>query len=167
MKQIPLIIVDMQNQFAGVNQSWLIRNAVKHVKVARKSNVPVVLVEMYAFGPTNPEIKRVLKGYDNYTTVTKYAGDGSVQVSEALQEKWKITSPVTLKMLGVYTAACVKATTNGLINKGYQVKVIEEACYGGIFGHDEQIKLWENTDGVQVIHKQRKWYRKPVLKEKK
>jgi nicotinamidase-related amidase len=160
VKQIPLIVVDMQNKFTGVNQPWLIRNVVKHVKAARKSNVPVVLVEMCAFGSTNPEIKRVLKGYGNYTTVKKYGCDGSVQVSKALQEKWKITSPVTLKMLGIYTGACVEATADGLVGKGYQVKVIEEACYGGSFGHDAQIELWENTQKVQVIYKRRRWYRK-------
>jgi hypothetical protein len=62
MKQIPLIVVDMQNKFTGVDQPWLIRNVVKHVKAARKSNVPVVLVEMCAFGPTKLEVERVYGG---------------------------------------------------------------------------------------------------------
>ena len=160
MKQIPLIIVDLQNKFAGVNQPWLIRNVVKHVKAARKSNAPVVLVEMCSFGSTNPEIKRSLKGYDNYTTVKKYGCNGSIQVSNVLQKKWKMIPPVTLKVAGAYTGACVEATADGLVDKGYQVKVIEEACYGGSFGHDEQIELWENTQKVQVIYKRRRWYRK-------
>jgi nicotinamidase-related amidase len=129
MKQIPLIVVDMQNKFTGVEQPWLIANVVKHVKAARKSNVPVVLVEMCAFGPTNSEIKRSLKGYDNYTTVEKYGCDGSVKVNAALKRKWKISTPTALKILGCYTGACVEATARGLVDKGYQVRVIEEACY--------------------------------------
>jgi len=173
MKQIPLIVVDMQNKFPGVDQPWLIANVVKHVKAARKSNVPVVLVEMCSFGPTNPEIKRVLKGYDNYTTVKKFGCDGSVQVSKALRKKWKMTPPTTLKIAGVYTTACIGATVDGLLDKGYQVKVIEEACCGGLpghygeRGHNDQIVSWEKKQTVQVIYKRRRWYRMPVLKEKK
>jgi len=152
---VPLLIIDMQKNYPDSFIPRLVGKVVKHVQAAICANAPIIVVEYEGCGPTNPEIMEVLKNYKNCTTVRKSSWDGSPQVRHSLQKKWKITTPIPVKICGIYSDCCVKATANSLANAGYQVKVIEEACHSTPVNHTKQIGNWERDKNVQIIYRRR------------
>jgi hypothetical protein len=128
---------------------------IKHVQAAIRANAPIIVVEYAGCGLTHPDIMDVLKNYKNFTTVRKPGWDGSFQVRQSLKKKWKITTPIPVKICGIYSDCCVRATANSLALAGYDVKVIEEACYSSGANHTKQIAQWEKDQNVRVIYKRR------------
>lgn len=155
MRQVPLIIVDMQKNYPHSFIPRLVGKVVKHVQTAIRANAPIIVVEYAGKGPTHPDIREVLKNYKNCTTVQKPSWDGSNQVRQSLEKKWGMKDPVPVKICGLYTDCCVKATANSLAYAGYTVKIIEEACHSTPVNHTKQIGNWEKDQSVKVIYRRR------------
>ncbi len=147
----PLVIVDVQDGFSIPDREKLVAKVVKHVRMAKQRNAPVILVEFDGFKRTDKAIRDELKGYSKTATVKKYGSNGSDQVEAVLAKKWNLGIPLNVKICGVYTTACVSATVKGLVNKGFRVTVISEACDNS--GKEWQVEEWRQSQVKVIYHR--------------
>ena len=149
MKQIPLVIIDVQNGFTILNRERLALKVVKHIKLAKKREAPIVVLEYEGFQRTHSLILSELEGYRNYVVLKKSESDGSYKTESILVEKWGLYAPLDIKVCGVYLTACVNSTVLGLMRKGFTVSVIAEACDND--GKDWQVENWMKHN-IKVVY---------------
>ena len=154
----PLVVIDMQESYAHTGNKTLLKNVVKHVREAKKAKVPIIIVEFANYGETRNEIMKLLrKRYKNHVVVQKHACNGSPEVKKVLEKDFGILAPATLNLCGVFTQDCVAKTAKGLVEKGFEINVIEEACYANKYDHVAQVETWEQSGTVNVVCKGPDW----------
>jgi hypothetical protein len=85
---------------------------VQEVKLAKKRNDAIVLVEYYDCGDTHKPILDELEGYGRVTKVVKHNDDGGSEVVSACdKEGFDMT---TMRICGVNRSACVSSTIGGI-----------------------------------------------------
>ena len=150
MPGTPLIIIDVQEYYSPYStQPELIKAIVKHVKLAKKANAPIVCVEYYGEGKT---VSNILKEFPDAHRVVKHQCDGSNEIWRCLKRDYEIYPPATLKLCGIFTQDCVAKTADGLTKIGFKIKIIEEACSSSKVGHQYQVDNWLQTKKVKVIY---------------
>jgi len=151
MRRSPLVIIDLQKDYPV--KPAMVTRVVKHVKAARKSQVPVLVVEIRGFGPTNPTVMQELAGYDKVKVVQKRNCDGSREIVSALGPN----GPKRLRLCGLFTDDCVDKTARGLYRKGFDIEIVEEACFSYRDCHKRQVALWEKKKEFKVMYKGKDW----------
>jgi nicotinamidase-related amidase len=151
MQSPTLVIIDVQKGYPV--KKPLVTRLVKHVKAARKSHVPVLVVEIRGYGPTDPAVMQELAGYDKVQVVQKRDCDGSREIASALGPN----GPKRLRLCGLYTDDCVDKTARGLYLKGFDIEIIEEACFSYSKNHKRQVAQWEANQEFKVIYKGKDW----------
>jgi len=151
MRRPTLVIIDVQKDYS-VKQP-LVTRLVKHVKAARKSHVQVLVVEIAGMGPTDPTVMQELAGYDKVKVVQKRDCDGSREVVSALGPNHH----KRLRLCGLFTDDCVDKTAKGLYQKGFDIEIIEEACFSYSKSHKRQVAQWEAKKEFRVMYKGKDW----------
>lgn len=137
-----LVVIDMQPEFLAAGFPDGLSNVKEEVKKAIANKAHILFVEYNLAGPTNPDIVKIAKNYDKAFVVTKEDDDGSTQVKRAI---WKHKAPAnTIKICGVNTDCCVKATVVGLCYKlpTSTIEVLEYAC-------DSDFDHWAGIESIK------------------
>jgi len=159
----PLIIIDMQSEYEITESKPLLNNIIKHIQRAIKRKNPVIIVELRDMGLTKPEIMNALSGYSNYETVIKDKEDGSKEIQNILLKRWDIQKCL-VNVCGIFSDDCIAYTVRGLIDKGFSVNVIEEACASSQNDHESAMWSLNKLRKCQVVHQGPAYRNGPIYK---
>jgi len=110
-----LCIVDMQTEFERPAKKCL-TEVCRQIKLAKRRNAGIVVLEYTDCGPTLPEIKRLLKPYKKKTYKQKTLDGGGAEVIAAAKRKGFPTNKI--RFAGVNRCYCVYDTVSEYRHKG-------------------------------------------------
>lgn len=122
-----VLIIDIQDKLvAALNKSIVVENAVKVVGAANLLNIPILLTEQYpkGLGSTVEPLKCVLP--DNSEVVEKTYFNALLE--DGILEKIKSYGKKQIVIFGIETHICVYQTASALVEEGFEVYVIKDAC---------------------------------------
>jgi nicotinamidase-related amidase len=123
-----LLIIDVQEKLTNAvfNKSTLLNKAEIISKTASILDIPVIITEQYPKG-LGYTISSVKSAFNNkckiFEKITFSALDNSL-ISESIE---KLNKKQVI-LFGIETHICVNQTANALIQNGYDVTVIADAC---------------------------------------
>lgn len=162
-----LALIDFQPQMtfgvaSGIDRQQLINNAVLLGKGAREYGVPTVIttVETESFsGPTWPELLDVFPDHDPIERTSMNSWD-----SQAFRDAIEESGKKNIILAGLWTEVCITWPALNLIDAGYNVFVVEDACGGtSPAAHDAALSRITQAGGVRmttigtVLELQRDW----------
>lgn len=118
-----LLIIDVQEKLVNMLQSSEVKdNAVKIAKAGGILGIPTVITEQYpkGLGATIQEIKDALPNAE-YVEKTTFSAFKEEELKKLLSQKQVI-------LFGIETHICVLQTAMDLLNEGYEVFVVQNAC---------------------------------------
>lgn len=123
-----VMIIDVQEKLlnAVFNKASLEKKAVTIANTAKILGIPVIVTEQYpkGLGATVETLKEVLPENTQYFEKTAFSALENNDVLEALKNSGK----KQVVIFGIETHICVSQTTNALIQEGFEVSVIRDAC---------------------------------------
>ena len=123
-----VIIIDVQEKLlnAVFNKTSLEKKAVTIANSAKILGIPVIVTEQYpkGLGATVESLKEVLPENAQYFEKTAFSALENKEVLEALKNSGK----KQVVIFGIETHICVSQTTNALVQEGFEVSVIRDAC---------------------------------------
>lgn len=123
-----VMIIDVQEKLlnAVFNKTSLEKKAVTIANTAKILGIPVIVTEQYpkGLGATVETLKEVLPENTQYFEKTAFSALENNDVLEALKNSGK----KQVVIFGIETHICVSQTTNALIQDGFEVSVIRDAC---------------------------------------
>jgi len=144
-----LCIIDMQ-PVGFSNSNLIIDNVLELVREAVVKKAFIVIAQFTRAGETHQNIRNELETYTYKAYVWHNKNDKSKLIQEALKKRTIFVRQI--KVCGVNTEYCVKATVHGLSQKFHiPIQVIEKACNGT----DRTIE--------EALHKMRTFYRNVVV----
>lgn len=118
-----LVIIDMQTEFHASNPYWLIKNICEKIKLFKRDQRPIYVLEYSGDGPTQQPIMDLLCDYPKCYILEKSQDDGSKVITRHFM-RHGISRHVYLT--GVNADACVLQTAKGLKSR------IRLKLFGGI-----------------------------------
>lgn len=123
-----VMIIDVQEKLlnAVFNKASLEKKATTLANTAKILEIPVIVTEQYpkGLGATVETLKEVLPENTQYFEKTAFSALENNDVLEALKNSGK----KQVVIFGIETHICVSQTTNALIQDGFEVSVIRDAC---------------------------------------
>ena len=123
-----LVIIDIQDRLVLASKYGedTAKNMTKIAKSANILNIPTIVTEQYpkGLGNTVPQLKEVLA---EDTFITEKASF-SAMLEPAFAEKIRALGKKKIVIGGIETHICVLQTAVALINEGYEVYVVKDAC---------------------------------------
>lgn len=122
-----LLIIDIQDKLvASLNKHSVVNNAVKITNASRLLDIPVIVTEQYpaGLGNTVAPLKAFLP--DDVCIVEKTYFNTLLE--EGFLEKIKSYGRKQIVIFGIETHICVYQTAVALVNAGFEVYVIKDAC---------------------------------------
>ena len=123
-----VMIIDVQEKLlnAVFNKTSLEKKAVTIANSAKILGIPVIVTEQYpkGLGATVESLKVALPENAQYFEKTAFSALENKEVLEALKNSGK----KQVIIFGIETHICVSQTTNALIQEGFEVSVIRDAC---------------------------------------
>lgn len=122
-----LLIIDIQEKLvAALDKDIVVTKAVKIAKAAKILGIPALVTEQYpkGLGRTVPQLKAVLP--ENTEIVEKTSFNALLE--DGMKEKIKSFGKKQIVILGIETHICVHQTASALVEEGYEVYVIKDAC---------------------------------------
>ena len=123
-----VMIIDVQEKLlnAVFNKASLEKKATTLANTAKILGIPVIVTEQYpkGLGATVETLKEVLPENTQYFEKTAFSALENNDVLEALKNSGK----KQVVIFGIETHICVSQTTNALIEEGFEVSVIRDAC---------------------------------------
>ena len=123
-----VMIIDVQEKLlnAVFNKASLEKKATTLANTAKILEIPVIVTEQYpkGLGATVETLKEVLPENTQYFEKTAFSALENNDVLEALKNSGK----KQVVIFGIETHICVSQTTNALIEEGFEVSVIRDAC---------------------------------------
>ena len=121
-----LVVIDVQEKLVNMlNNNEVKENSIKIAKAASILDLPTIITEQYpkGLGATIEEIKELLPTahYIEKTYFSAYKEDLFKSVIKESNKKQVI-------ILGIESHICVLQTAIELVNDGFEVFVVEEAC---------------------------------------
>ena len=120
------LIIDIQEKLVNMLGNSIVPiNAQRLAKTAAILNIPVIITEQYpkGLGQTIPTVKESLQDAD-YIEKTNFSVLNEIGFADLLKSKNK----KQIILFGIETHICVLQTAFDLINNGYEVFVVENAC---------------------------------------
>lgn len=117
------LIIDVQDKLVAMLENENIKNdSIKLAKTASILNIPTIITEQYpkGLGSTIQEIKEVLPNAE-YVEKTTFSAFKEDEVKKLLSQKQVI-------LFGIETHICVLQTAMDLLNEGYEVFLVQNAC---------------------------------------
>lgn len=119
-----ILIIDVQEKLLNsvFNKESCGKKAAIVAEVAKILEIPVVVTEQYpkGLGETVTEVKNALSVNTKYFEKTSFSAYD--EIANVLNDKKQIV------VFGIETHICVSQTVEALINNGYEVHVVEDAC---------------------------------------
>lgn len=122
-----VLIIDIQEKLvSALNKDVVVLNAVKVASAAKLLNIPVLLTEQYpkGLGNTVQTLRNVLS--DGSDTVEKTYFNALLE--DGMLEKIKSYGKKQIVIFGIETHICVYQTASALVEEGFDVYVIKDAC---------------------------------------
>ena len=123
-----VMIIDVQEKLlnAVFNKPSLEKKAVTIANTAKILGIPVIVTEQYpkGLGATVETLREALPENTQYFEKTAFSALENNDVLEALKNLGK----KQVVIFGIETHICVNQTTNALIQEGFEVSVIRDAC---------------------------------------
>ena len=122
-----VLIIDIQEKLvSALNKDVVVLNAVKVASAAKLLNIPVLLTEQYpkGLGNTVHALRNVLS--DGSDTVEKTYFNALLE--DGMLEKIKSYGKKQIVIFGIETHICVYQTASALVEEGFDVYVIKDAC---------------------------------------
>ena len=123
-----VMIIDVQEKLlnAVFNKASLEKKATTLANTAKILEIPVIVTEQYpkGLGATVETLREVLPENTQYFEKTAFSALENNDVLEALKNSGK----KQVVIFGIETHICVSQTTNALIQEGFEVSVIRDAC---------------------------------------
>ena len=123
-----VMIIDVQEKLlnAVFNKASLEKKATTIANTAKILGIPVIVTEQYpkGLGATVESLKEALPENAQYFEKTAFSALENKEVIEALKNSGK----KQVVIFGIETHICVSQTTNALIQEGFEVSVIRDAC---------------------------------------
>lgn len=122
-----VLMIDIQEKLVGMlEKNIIVEKASKLVKAANILQIPVIVTEQYpkGLGATVPEVSQNLaENTETFEKVTFSALD-----TEGVLEKIKSYGKKQIVLFGIETHICVHQTCAALLEQGYEVYIIKDAC---------------------------------------
>lgn len=139
-----LVLVDMQPYFEAANSRRVRANCKREIEKAMDRRAAIIFVEFNNCGPTVKSLIEMTDDYDRRFFAYKDCDDGSAEVSDVINVNGLAAKK--LKVCGVNTDCCVKATVTGLTARlpNANIQVIGDACnsdYNHLLGIDSMKKM--------------------------
>ncbi len=123
-----VMIIDVQEKLlnAVFNKASLEKKATTLANTAKILEIPVIVTEQYpkGLGATVETLREALPENTQYFEKTAFSALENNDVLEALKNSGK----KQVVIFGIETHICVSQTTNALIQEGFEVSVIRDAC---------------------------------------
>ena len=122
-----VLIIDIQERLvAALNKDIIVENAVKIASAAKALEIPVLLTEQYpkGLGHTVTQLCDVLPENSEIVEKTYF----NALLEDGMLEKIKSYGKKQIVILGIETHICVHQTASALIEAGFDVYVIKDAC---------------------------------------
>ncbi len=142
-----VMIIDVQEKLlnAVFNKASLEKKATIIANTAKILGIPVIVTEQYpkGLGATVESLKEALPENTQYFEKTAFSALENNDVLEALKNSGK----KQVVIFGIETHICVSQTTNALIQEGFEVSVIRDACGAHVL--TTEIALFEWLKGAK------------------
>ncbi len=122
-----VLIIDIQDRLvAALDKDVIVANAVKVASAAKLLSIPVLLTEQYpkGLGHTVPQLQQALP--ENSEVVEKTFFNALLE--DGMLEKIKSYGKKQIVIFGIETHICVHQTASALVEAGFEVYVIKDAC---------------------------------------
>lgn len=122
-----VLIIDVQERLVGaLDKDIVVSKAVKVAKAAKALGIPVVVTEQYpkGLGNTVPQLKSALAEDTKIIEKTSF----NALLEEGMAEKLASYGRKQIVIFGIETHICVHQTAAALLEAGYEVYVIKDAC---------------------------------------
>lgn len=143
------LIIDVQEKLVNMLEESCVKDScVKLAKTASILNLPVIISEQYpkGLGQTIQEIKDacVFADYIEKTSFSIYNQDDFVELLKSKNKKQVI-------LFGIETHICVLQTAFDLVNNGYEVFVVKDACGSRNQQNKDMALNRMQQKGVQIL----------------
>lgn len=122
-----VLIIDIQDRLvAALDKDVIVANAVKVASAAKLLSIPVLLTEQYpkGLGHTVPQLQQALP--ENSEVVEKTFFNALLE--DGMIDKIKSYGKKQIVIFGIETHICVHQTASALVEAGFEVYVIKDAC---------------------------------------
>lgn len=122
-----VLVIDIQEKLvAALHKNTIVENAVKIASAAKLLDIPLLLTEQYpkGLGNTVLPLKNVLPEGSNVVEKTYF----NALLEDGMLDKIKSYGKKQIVILGIETHICVYQTALALVDAGFVVYVIKDAC---------------------------------------
>ncbi len=122
-----VLIIDIQEKLvAALNKDVVVSNALKVATSANILGIPIIVTEQYpkGLGCTVQSLKDVLPQETQIVEKTYF----NALLEDGMLDKIKSYGKKQIVIFGIETHICVYQTASALIEQGYEVYVIKDAC---------------------------------------
>lgn len=122
-----VLIIDIQDRLvAALDKDIIVTNAVKVASAAKLLSIPVLLTEQYpkGLGHTVPQLNEVLPENSDIVEKTFF----NALLEDGMLDKIKSYGKKQIVIFGIETHICVHQTASALVEAGFEVYVIKDAC---------------------------------------
>lgn len=122
-----VLIIDIQDRLvAALNKDVIVENSVKVASAAKALNIPVILTEQYpkGLGHTVQRLTDVLPEGSEVVEKTYF----NALLEDGMLDKIKSYGKKQIVIFGIETHICVHQTASALVEEGFEVYVIKDAC---------------------------------------
>lgn len=126
-----LVFIDHQPQMtfgvaSGIDRQLLVNNVLLLAKGAKLFNVPTILTTVETESFSGPMLPQLLDVFPEQTPIER-TGMNSWD-TPAFREAIKATGKKNILLSGLWTEVCIAWPTLNMLNQGYNVYVVEDAC---------------------------------------
>lgn len=122
-----VLIIDIQERLvSALDKDIVVTKAVKMAGAAKILNIPVLVTEQYprGLGNTVEPLKNALPANTEIVEKTSF----NALLEEGMPEKIASYGKKQIVLFGIETHICVHQTAAALLEAGYQVFIIKDAC---------------------------------------
>lgn len=126
-EQSLVMIIDIQERLvAALDKDIVVSKAVKIASAAKSLGIPIVVTEQYpkGLGNTVPQLKETLPANTDIIEKTSF----NALLEEGMSEKIASYGKKQIVLFGIETHICVHQTAAALLEAGYEVYIIKDAC---------------------------------------
>ena len=152
-----LIVVDMQDYFYASRGKRVRKACIREIKQAMQDQATILYVEYSPenYGPTIPQLTNITNKakYKKVYHVSKYDNDGGQEVVDFLTKKH--LPKMNLRVCGVNTNYCVRATVSGIHHKSpnSNIHVVADACdCSTLDGHKYGLSDMKSNANVKILN---------------
>ncbi len=122
-----VLIIDIQEKLvAALNKDVVVANAVKVATAAKLLGIPVLLTEQYpkGLGSTVQALQNVLPEKSEIIEKTYF----NALLEDGMLDKIKSYGKKQIVIFGIETHICVYQTASALVEAGFDVYIVKDAC---------------------------------------